>query len=246
MLAAHPDDEVLAIGGLLAALAARGVDVAVVSATDGEAAYAADGVMTTRELARVRTAELDRALGCLRLDQARHIRLHLPDSGLDGLEELMRARLEALVLDADVVIAPLDDDGHPDHDALGRATLATLGAVEAVRDPLEAPRPRPALWQYAVWAWHWSAPERPKAAEGLDWGRARVVHLSGVEQAAKQRAVSCFVSQVDPAALGMEVGPVLPPEVLAHFDRDVEVVFLGHRPGPADTHAGVRCEQVRR
>jgi LmbE family N-acetylglucosaminyl deacetylase len=43
--------------------------------------------------------------------------------------------------------APWRHDGHPDHDAAGRA--ATIASAAA-----GAP-----LLQYLVWAWHWADPE---------------------------------------------------------------------------------------
>ena len=61
----HPDDEVLGVGGTLAAWAATGVDTVVVAVTDGEASHPGSPTLTRAELAGRRTDERHRALGVL-------------------------------------------------------------------------------------------------------------------------------------------------------------------------------------
>ena len=62
---AHPDDESISSGGTLAALAERGVPVAVVTATRGEAGEIhnrADAAEVQPRLGEIREAELTAAL----------------------------------------------------------------------------------------------------------------------------------------------------------------------------------------
>src|SRR5690606_13482680 len=54
----------------------------------------------------------------------------------------------ALLRRGDLVLAPWEHDGHPDHDAVGRAALAATAALPGLR-----------LLRYPVWAWHWLPPD---------------------------------------------------------------------------------------
>ena len=118
-VAAHPDDEVVGCGGLLALLADAGTEVHVCFATDGEATIGAD--LPADEVARRRRAEAGAACAVLGARPPRF--LGLPDGRLgDHLAEL-RSRLRTLVdeVGPDVVIAPWELDGHPDHQAVHAA-----------------------------------------------------------------------------------------------------------------------------
>ena len=91
---AHPDDETLATGGLIAELAARGVEVAVLTATRGEQGEVVDGPLAhlagTPELTAHREGEV--AAACATLRVTRHAFLGAPgriytDSGMAWLDE---------------------------------------------------------------------------------------------------------------------------------------------------------------
>ncbi len=221
VLAAHPDDEVLAIGGLLVRLAERGCDLLLVSATDGEASHPGSPSVTAPELAERRGRELDAALTELGHAGSERVHLHLPDSALAEHEVELADRLESHLGGAALVLAPWRRDGHPDHDACGRAAaaatreLARVGAAVGV-----AARP-PVLWEFPIWAWHWADPE----ADHLPWTRARAVRLDPHERLAKQQAIGCFGSQLHPLGDDPADAAVLPPAVLAHFERELEVVL---------------------
>jgi LmbE family N-acetylglucosaminyl deacetylase len=78
---AHPDDEVLLVGGTLAQLAAAGHDVLVVLATDGGAGLAAGGPTAT-ELAELRMSEC--RASCAALGLPPPVWLGYRDSGETG------------------------------------------------------------------------------------------------------------------------------------------------------------------
>ena len=99
-------------------------------------------------LARTRRAELDRALDALGLDDIEVLRLGLPDSGLEGVEQELVVALRPLAADAEVCLAPWCDDPHPDHAAAGRALLAAA--------PAGAHR-----FGYPIWTWPWGDPRDP-------------------------------------------------------------------------------------
>lgn len=117
LLAAHPDDECLGAGGLLALHARSGGRVAVAFATDG----AAGGPRASRgpRLAALRRREARGA--CRRLGAAPEF-WGLRDGGLAH-----EPRLPAFVAEAlrrhrpALLLRPAADDPHPDHRALARA-----------------------------------------------------------------------------------------------------------------------------
>ncbi len=205
VLAAHPDDEVLGVGGLVKRLADLGARMRFVWATDGEASHPGSSSPTSRDLAAVRRAESAAAVRRLGAGDAPRLRLGMPDGGLSVRPADLERRLRAVVHADDVVLAPWSGDGHPDHEACGAA------ARRVARRVLE----------YPIWAWHWARPGDPR----VPWARATRVLLPPDAHAAKQAAVSCFVSQVTPIGPGAADGPVLPPGVLAHFARDHEVLL---------------------
>lgn len=205
VVAPHPDDEVLGVGGLLALLAAAGTRIQLLAVTDGEASHPG-GSLPPHVLARLRIAETDAALAALGLpDPVR--RLGLPDGGGAGLEQPV---LDALRLPASTwLLAPWAGDGHPDHEAVGRACARAV-----VRDGAR-------LLAYPIWAWHWAVPGDPR----LPWARARRVALPAGVRAAKASAVDAFDTQIRPTGPLAGDAPVLPPHVLARFDRGWEMVF---------------------
>ncbi|HEY5201716.1 MAG TPA: PIG-L family deacetylase [Acidothermaceae bacterium] len=143
---AHPDDEVLLMGGTIARLASEGHRVILVTATTGERGLAAAELTTDRTLADVRTDELKRSaalLGC-----ARVVVLGYSDSGTnpDGgdpnafatvpLNESARQLCTLLQEEnADVltIYDPVGGYGHPDHVQVHRVGRR---AAELARTPL--------------------------------------------------------------------------------------------------------------
>jgi len=201
VVAAHPDDEVLGVGGLMAVLAAAGARLRLVAVTDGESSHRGHADPAT--LAARRTAETGAALRALGAGTAEVVRLGLPDAGLAHREDELTAALEPLTAGFDVCLAPWDGDLHPDHEAAGRA------ARRAARRVLCFP----------VWMWHWAAPADPR----VPWDQALQVPLPPRAAAMKRAAIGCFASQTEDRGGGL--GPVLGPAMLAHFTRAMEVLL---------------------
>ena len=139
---AHPDDEAFPVGGALAAHAARGVAIRLITATLGEEGEIRQPGAATREtLGAVRQAELARAVRILGLQD--HILLHYRDSGMDGdpanqhpnafinapaaviverlTEEIRRFRPQVVL-----TFDPAGLYGHPDHIAICRHATAAF------------------------------------------------------------------------------------------------------------------------
>ncbi|HKV18950.1 MAG TPA: PIG-L family deacetylase [Mycobacterium sp.] len=206
LVAAHPDDETLGLGATAAALADRGVNVQVVAVTDGEAAYPEDPAGRTA-LASERREELVAAMARLRLP--RPIFLGIPDGEVTANEDRLELELEALLAESPPgtwCAATWRGDGHPDHEATGRAAAAASLDVPSV------------FIEYPIWMWHWALPDDPD----VPWERVRRVPVTTHDEAAKAEALQCFSSQ-----LRREAGPpLLSPEAIARQISAGEVVFV--------------------
>ena len=183
IVAAHPDDEVLGVGGLMSMLAAAGTRLRLVAVTDGEQSHR--GSADPDGLAQRRTDETAAALRALGAPAAEVIRLRLPDSKVAGHQDELTAALASLSDGFSACFAPWDRDLHPDHEAAGRA----------------ARRAGPAsLYYYPVWMWHWAGPADPR----VPWDRALRIPLTPEAAAAKRAAVGCFASQVSDRGHGLD------------------------------------------
>ena len=144
VVGAHPDDEVLLAGGLLARAAADGHQTAVLSMTRGELGPVSDpALLAERSLADTRVDELHAAGAELGVTHVRCWRRG--DGMLQWTPAAALARQLARLIDElepDTVISFGEDGlyGHPDHIAVGR--VARQAVIQS--------RARPALFE-AVW-----------------------------------------------------------------------------------------------
>jgi len=216
VLTAHPDDEALIAGGVLAAASAAGVATAVACLTRGELGQSRD-----RRLLRGRT------LGQTRRDELHEACAHLGVGSVrcfarrDGYLPFARrrevvAQLERLVRDvAPSAVVTFGEDGlyhHPDHIAVHHFALAALERVWTAGDPgRRAPVLYEAVWPSRVTVSAARALARLQRPADL-WGIAPedfgVPDLGGAERvdvrayaAIKQRALRCHCTQIGPRHL---------------------------------------------
>jgi LmbE family N-acetylglucosaminyl deacetylase/protein-L-isoaspartate O-methyltransferase len=210
VVAAHPDDETLMAGGLIAHAAARALPVVVVLASSGEASHPRSTTWSPAALAAEREAEVAAAVARLAPD-ARLRLVRLPDGGLAAHEDELLAVLLDELAAGDTVVSTWVDDGHPDHTAVARVAAAAAERASAVH--LQAP----------IWLWHWGTPERAVLPGAVRFD------LDADALAAKHEALALHVTQV--AALSAEPGDevLLHPGTLAHF-RGASEVFLPTSP----------------
>lgn len=211
IVAPHPDDEVLACGGLLAHLARQGVRVSIVAVTDGEASHVHSTEWPTQLLRRERPRESQLALCRLGFapEDVHWTRLRLDDSQVARDEPYLVDALSACIADASHVITTWRHDGHCDHEAVGRA-CAAAAAHQGCQ-----------LYEVPVWARHWAAPEDAR----LPWARAKKLLLDNDALGRKQAAIHAHRSQLlaDPST-GAE--PILTQPTLTRFAQPFEVFFL--------------------
>jgi LmbE family N-acetylglucosaminyl deacetylase len=213
IVAPHPDDEVLGAGGLMQRLVSASMDIEILALTDGEASHPLSATARTIDLAAVRASEVLTSLGHLGWDRPEVTRLGIPDGHVGAFEGDVAAAIRRRLGPGDLCVAPWSRDGHPDHDAAGRASEAVSVEVGAT------------LLGFLVWAWHWADPMGPD----LPWDRLARLDLASSERDAKRRAVHSFRSQIRPLGPDPEDAPVLLPPVLRRFERDYEVYVLGEK-----------------
>lgn len=225
----HPDDETLAVGGILQRLHVVRVHLVLVLMTAGEASYGQTGDEAAA-LGLTRIREFHEALSALGLDRAEVHRLDLPDGMLAEHEPAMvQALTEALCVDSMTasgrvaVLAPWAKDPHPDHQAAGRAAAVAARRAGSMR------------WSYPVWMRHGMAPD----GSGIPWPDLRRVALSADERESKSTAIESYVTQLQGPT--PDVGPVLPSYVVEHFTDGHELLI---RPAPGDDEVGVHFDAL--
>lgn len=200
VVAPHPDDETLGAGGLICAAAMSGRRVRVVVCTDGEAASEAPGLGARRR------AETLAALEVLTAGVGVEVAfLGLPDGRVEDSCDAVADAVGPMLASGPLLVAPWSQDGHPDHDAVGR-TCTALGATDGASD----------VWQYPIWAWHWATPR------DLAGQRVACLPLGVGVRRAKRRALEAFASQIAPPT----GPPILSTGVRAHFRRPYEAYVL--------------------
>ena len=139
------------------------------------------------------------------------ITLGMPDGALSQYEQWLTGRIVPLLSVFPAgrwCAATWRGDGHPDHEAVGRAAAAAAARADAV------------LIEYPVWMWHWAMPGDP----AVPWNRARHVELTNDALNVKAIAAESFSSQTRPTP---DREAVLPPAVLLSSLLALgEVVFV--------------------
>lgn len=209
VVAAHPDDESLGAGGLIAEAAARGVPVTVIVATCGEASHPDSPSTTAAELAVTRRAEVRAAVG--RLAPAAELRqLDLADGRLAASVEALTAEICSATGAADErtwLVAPWREDRHPDHAA---ASAAARAAAE---------RTGSRLLEFPLWAWHWARPgDGTLVPDGLT-----ALDLSTGARVAKAAALAAHRSQIEPLSDAPGDEAIVPPGFRDHFRGPREI-----------------------
>jgi len=192
VFAPHPDDESLAVGGLLQRAAAAGAFIRTVFWTDGEDNPWAQRLVERRVWLHAddrlrwgerRRSEVTAALHRLGLGASHAWFWQVPDQRLEEILLESAAPWIARVIGAissvmpTLLVVPSLRDLHPDHSALAVLTRLALDQVQAV--------PEPRLLEYLI---HGGGSDTPTGAVHLS--------LSDTEIAGKRAAIRCHASQL--------------------------------------------------
>lgn len=210
VLAAHPDDETLGAGGLIASTHRAGWEIQVVCATAGEASHPQSTTHTPEQLADLRDAELRTAVRALAPDADVQL-WGLPDGDLEAHERRLVTRLVNLVGqdgERTVIAAPWRHDAHGDHESAGRAAALAAQRTDAV------------CLEYPIWLWHWGTPD------DVPWDRLRTLHLEPDALDLKRLALAAHVSQTSPLSDQPGDEQLLSDRVQSHFERTVEAYVV--------------------
>ncbi|GLU46257.1 PIG-L family deacetylase [Nocardiopsis ansamitocini] len=201
----HPGDEVLAVGGTIAMLAAAGVRLRVIVVTDEDL----PGPVTTRS-ARCRLDEEIEALRTLGALDAHVLRLGLLGGAVrSGADSELAGALADACSGFELCVAPWEGDPHSDHEATAHAADIAARKVGA------------SLLSYPVWMWHWASP----GDDRVPWASAYRIVLSEQIRRRKTAAISCFATRIGIYGRTPSGAALLPPEQIAHFAREAELVF---------------------
>lgn len=209
VVSAHPDDETLAAGGLMATAAGRGIAVHVIIVTDGSASHPDSPTHSTADLARRRAREAFEAISIVAPTASLSL-LGYPDGQVRENREAISADVRAELARShprSLVLAPWRGDGHRDHRIVGEIVAGTAHELHRT------------LLEYPVWMWHWGAPDEVALTD------AAVATLDREALRVKRRAIAAHATQVAPLseASGDEV--VLTAQFLEHFDEPRELFF---------------------
>jgi LmbE family N-acetylglucosaminyl deacetylase/SAM-dependent methyltransferase len=207
VVAAHPDDETLGAGALIAQAGAAGIAVTVVVVTDGAASHPRSPSTTPGEVRETRAAEAVLAVRRLDADAELHM-LGFADGAVRENRAAIAETVRAVTADSDdgtLLVAPWRGDGHRDHRVVGEICAEIAGDTVP-------------LLEYPIWLWHWAAP-----ADGeVPWSSFVALRPDARSLEAKRSAIEAYTSQTAPLSDRAGDEAVLHPEFLRNFAGDSE------------------------
>lgn len=207
VLAPHPDDEILACGGLLAGWTLQGHAGIVIAVTDGEASHGTADIKACARMAACRAEESQAGLRTLGIASPGITRLGIADGKVGDHLDSLAQQLQTTLRPTDVVVTTWQLDGHPDHEATGRAAAQACAASGA------------RLLQAPVWMWHWSQPGDTR----VPWPALHALSLGDVALKMKRKALQRHRSQLIDRG---DEPPVLVPSIVERASRRQEFFFL--------------------
>ena len=219
VVAAHPDDETLGFGGVLARYASEGTETFLVTATRGDRGRYLGHAPGSAEhpgdaaLARIREGELSAAAAVLGIRRRRAARLRRSAARSRDLPEAVKAIVRYIRQARPQVVLTFAPDGaygHPDHIAISQlATAAAIASADSrYASELGPPHAVSKLyymaWQARTWELYQAAFKKLVAkVDGVErqatpWPDWAITTVIDTRQSwpIVWRAVSCHESQV--------------------------------------------------
>ena len=207
VVAPHPDDELLACGGLLAAALQHGRPALVIAVTNGEASHGTDDTHACARLGVLRAEESLAGLRRLGVARSSVVRLGMADGKVTQNLPAVAASLTRLLQKNDVVVTTWRLDGHPDHEATSQAVAQACAATGS------------RLVQAPVWMWHWGEPGDVR----IPWANMVAFDIPPDVAILKQNALLEHQSQFFDRP---GKGPVLVPSLVERVKRAHEYFFV--------------------
>ena len=235
VLAPHPDDESLGVGGVIARLVDLGLPVGVCCLTDGEASHPGSRTHPPRALAALRREEARAACAALGVNHEAVRFLSLPDGNVP------RAGTDGFDAAADALRSALGDlPGGPPHTLLVPWRREPHGDHRAARDLAAAVAGRARVIEYPVHFWQTRDPaDVPRFLSGETGDEPGEVEAVRVDVAAvrdrKRAAIDAHRSQTTDLIADSPAGFVLPEAWRAACDRPFEVLLLPPDRRPTDS-----------
>ena len=254
---AHPDDETISTGGILARYSAEGVRTVVVTCTNGDLGEVSDdGLLDDSGIGALRQRELANAMAVLGVQ--RSVNLGYGDSGMPGwpenhrrgalwaapLEEAVERLLAILEEEQPQVVVTYDETGgygHPDHVkthlvAVAAFKRAASAKLYFVRYPLRWSREFVAALRAEGIPAPSSAPTGANAGPDVtEVGVPDELVTTAVDVAAfvanKRAALACHRSQMPSSHFLLRMSPDLAARLWAHE-------FFSRESGPTTTPRG--------
>ena len=213
VVAPHPDDESLGVGGLIAEACRLGRPPVVAVLTDGGASHPGSHDYPPHRLAALRGKEVREAVALLGLPAENLVMLGAPDTAAPHEGEAAAAlarRIALLATGCGTILTSWRHDPHCDHVAAWRIAGEAAALCGAK------------LLEYPVWGWslpvHEHLPDEPWSGWRLDVA----THLP-----AKRRAIAAHRSQHGGLITDDPDGFSLPADFLSLFDRNFECLVTG-------------------
>jgi LmbE family N-acetylglucosaminyl deacetylase len=191
VVVAHPDDEVLALGGRLS----RYRESAFVHVTDGAPLDGSDaalhGFESLEQYRETRAEELRRAFRLAGIAEAANLHLQMADQRASMHLERLSVSVRQLIdrVAAEAVLTHPYEGGHPDHDACAFAVHTAIGSMELAR--------RPVIIEAAFYHAGQQGIETNRFLPGPVATTEVTRQLSAAETADKQALLDCFTTQRD-------------------------------------------------
>jgi LmbE family N-acetylglucosaminyl deacetylase len=211
IIAPHPDDEILACGGLIALKRAMGVPVLIIFLTNGENSLSGWTDEKPLKVAEVRRNQAACAAACVGVPRDALRWVGLPDGAIplpgtdafDAAAVKLRAEINSTAYE---IFCPHRCDSLADHEAAAELTLAAVGPAVTVQ-------------QYIIWGWYNGYRHMlrfPVAGSPWRLDIRRVVY----------KKVKAMREYLQPMAVsGIPFTGKLPPSLIANAHRHDELFF---------------------
>ena len=204
IIAPHPDDETLGLGGMIQRLSQLGFPPYVIILSKGERSHQDCCNLSLENIKNKRIALATTALEHLSLPEDHLFFLDFPDSAIDATDKEMIS-LQRLInrLSPEMIFIPHRQEGWPDH-------VKTAEAItKIIRDKVD-------IYEYIVWAWYYNVWR-------FNWRNAMILRMSPEEHKTKSEAIDIYTQALAPC--GKPWSGVLPKLLIKACTWNCELFF---------------------